>query len=77
MSEENSAQETQEEQIEAVPDPAEAIRAEIRREYAGKLAQAEVKAQAAKAGIAIPEGFADYLDTSKLLGEDGQPPPRQ
>ncbi|WP_405998612.1 hypothetical protein [Streptomyces sp. NBC_00829] len=64
---------TQEAQTETASDPAEAIRADIHREYAGKLAQAEMKAQAAKAGIALPEGFADYLDTSKLLGEDGQP----
>lgn len=64
---------TQEAQTETAPDATETIRADIHREYAGKLAQAEMKAQAAKAGIALPEGFADYLDTSKLLGEDGQP----
>ncbi|MGW2319866.1 hypothetical protein [Streptomyces sp. GS7] len=55
------------------PDPAEAIRAEIQREYAGRLAQAELRAEAAKAGVDFPDGFIDLLDLSKLLGEDGEP----
>ncbi|MFB7905642.1 hypothetical protein ACFC1T_04380 [Kitasatospora sp. NPDC056076] len=59
---------------EPVPaDPAEAIRAEIHREYAGKLALAELRAQAVKEGITLYDGFADYLDLSKLLDTDGQP----
>ncbi|MGI5398527.1 hypothetical protein ACQEVG_03520 [Streptomyces sp. CA-135486] len=73
MSENDTSPKPREEQTKTAPDPTEAIRTEIHREYAGKLAQAEMKTQAAKAGIALPEGFADYLDTSKLLGEDGQP----
>ncbi|MEV5378043.1 hypothetical protein AB0L26_19000 [Streptomyces nondiastaticus] len=59
---------------EGVPaDPADSIRAEVQREYATKLAQAELRAQAAQAGIKLGEGFTDYLDASKLLGEDGAP----
>ncbi|MES9510180.1 hypothetical protein ABWJ92_27805 [Streptomyces sp. NPDC000609] len=54
-------------------DPADAIRAEVQREYSAKLARAEVRVHAAQAGISLPDGFADYLDTSKLLGEDGNP----
>lgn len=54
-------------------DPADSIRAEVQREYAAKLAQAELRAQAAQAGIKLGEGFTDYLDASKLLGEDGTP----
>ncbi|MBT2401065.1 hypothetical protein [Streptomyces sp. ISL-100] len=73
MSEINTAPETPEAQTEAVPDPAEEVRAGIHRENAGKLAQAELKAQAAQAGIKLPDGYTDYLDTSKLLGEDGNP----
>ncbi|GGV14525.1 hypothetical protein [Streptomyces spectabilis] len=60
----------------AAPVPAdgsESVRAEVRREYAAKLAQAELKAHAAQAGIKLAEGFTDYLDSSKLLGEDGSP----
>ncbi|MCX4684688.1 hypothetical protein OG401_10265 [Kitasatospora purpeofusca] len=59
---------------EAMPaDPAQAIRAEIHREYAGKLALAELRAQAAKDEITLPDGFTDFLDMSKLLDTDGQP----
>ncbi|MER6502300.1 hypothetical protein ABT218_23705 [Streptomyces sp. NPDC001455] len=54
-------------------DPADSVRAEVQREYAAKLAQAELKAHAAQAGIKLGEGFTDYLDASKLLGEDGTP----
>ncbi|WP_240045124.1 hypothetical protein [Streptomyces alboflavus] len=52
---------------------AEVVRAEVRRECAGKLAQAELKAEAARVGVEFPTGFIDFLDTSKLLGEDGVP----
>ncbi|MBB5118016.1 hypothetical protein GO001_23805 [Streptomyces sp. NRRL B-1677] len=51
----------------------DAIRAEVIREYADELTRAEFKVQAAEAGAKIPDGFMDYLDTSKLLGEDGLP----
>ncbi|WP_161801076.1 hypothetical protein [Kitasatospora griseola] len=54
-------------------DPAEAIRAEVHREYAGRLAQAELRAQAALDGIAFPDGFLGLLDMYKLLGDDGEP----
>ncbi|MFF9432671.1 hypothetical protein ACF1BP_02740 [Streptomyces sp. NPDC014735] len=54
-------------------DPTDAIRAEVRREYSAELARAEVKVHAAQAGINLPDGFTDYLDASKLLGEDGSP----
>lgn len=57
----------------SVADHAEAIRAEVQSEYAGKLAHAELRAQAAKDGISLPEGFTEYLNTSKLLEEDGSP----
>ncbi|MFD5188541.1 hypothetical protein ACFWMU_10395 [Streptomyces sp. NPDC058357] len=54
-------------------DPAEAIRVEVQREYSAKLAQAELKTHAAQAGIKLGDGFTDYLDASKLLGDDGNP----
>ncbi|GCD45361.1 hypothetical protein [Streptomyces paromomycinus] len=54
-------------------DGSDAVRAEVQREYAAKLAHAELRAQAAQAGIKLGEGFTDYLDPSKLLGEDGTP----
>lgn len=73
MSENNTTPGTQDAQTEAAPDPAEAMRTELRREYAGKLVQAEVKAYAAQAGIKLPEGFTAYLNPSALLGADGTP----
>ncbi|MFD6112866.1 hypothetical protein ACFWG0_22510 [Streptomyces yangpuensis] len=51
----------------------EAVRAEVQREYATRLAKAEVRIQAAQAGIKLGDGFTDYLDTSKLLDENGNP----
>ncbi|MGW7247372.1 hypothetical protein [Streptomyces decoyicus] len=54
-------------------DPADSVRAEVQREYAAKLVQAELRAQAAQAGIKLSDGFTEYLDASKLLGEDGNP----
>jgi hypothetical protein len=60
-------------QTTAPADPSQAVRAEVQREYAAKLAKVEFKAQAAQAGVTLGEGFTEYLDTSKLLGEDGTP----
>ncbi|MEU9102391.1 hypothetical protein [Streptomyces sp. NPDC048361] len=58
----------------AVPtDPSHAVRADVQREYAAKLAKAEFRAQAAQSGVTLGDGFTEYLDTSKLLGEDGTP----
>ncbi|MFI0912893.1 hypothetical protein [Streptomyces abikoensis] len=54
-------------------DPAGAIRAEVEREYAAKLAISELKAQAARDGAKVSDAFFDYVDPSKLLGEDGWP----
>ncbi|MEU1009576.1 hypothetical protein [Streptomyces sp. NPDC005890] len=54
-------------------DPSDSVRAEVEREYSGKLARAEFKGYAAQAGITLPDGFTEYLDGSKLLGEDGKP----
>ncbi|WP_159037028.1 hypothetical protein [Streptomyces specialis] len=54
-------------------DPGDAIRAEIRAEYAGKLALAELKAAAARSGIELPSAFTACLNTSALLAEDGSP----
>lgn len=60
--------------LEPVPaDGADTIRAEVRQEYSARLARAEVKVHAAQSGISLPDGFTDYLDTSKLLGADGNP----
>ncbi|GGW15454.1 hypothetical protein, partial [Streptomyces capoamus] len=53
--------------------PADPVRAQVEREYSGKLARAELKGYAAQAGITLPDGFTEYLDGSKLLGEDGKP----
>ncbi|MFF7467969.1 hypothetical protein [Streptomyces sp. NPDC008092] len=59
---------------EAMPaDPSHSVRAEVEQEYAGRLARAELKVHAAQAGISLPDGFTDYLDASKLIGEDGKP----
>ncbi|GAA2231927.1 hypothetical protein GCM10010232_18260 [Streptomyces amakusaensis] len=54
-------------------DPTASVRAEVQREYAAKLAAAELRTRAAKDGITLPDGFTDFLDSSKLLGEDGSP----
>lgn len=54
-------------------DPSPSVRAEVEREYSGKLARAELKGYAAQAGITLPDGFTEYLDGSKLLGVDGKP----
>ncbi|MFI8106475.1 hypothetical protein [Streptomyces sp. NPDC086023] len=54
-------------------DGSETVRAEVQREYAIKLVKAELRVQAAQAGIKLGDGFTDYLDASKLLGEDGNP----
>ncbi|MFJ6790442.1 hypothetical protein [Streptomyces angustmyceticus] len=54
-------------------DPSDSVRSEVEREYSGKLARAELKGYAAQAGINLPNGFTEYLDGSKLLGEDGKP----
>jgi hypothetical protein len=59
---------------EAMPaDLSDPVRAQVEREYSGKLARAELKGYAAQAGIELPDGFTEYLDGSKLLGEDGKP----
>ncbi|MCC2278507.1 hypothetical protein LKL35_24230 [Streptomyces sp. ET3-23] len=52
---------------------AETIRAEVRREYAGKLAQAELRAQAARTGAEISDAHVEHLDLSKLVDENGNP----
>ncbi|WDO08008.1 hypothetical protein ME763_21465 [Streptomyces murinus] len=54
-------------------DPFDPVRAEVERQYSERLARAELKGYAAQAGINLPEGFTEYLDGSKLLGEDGNP----
>ncbi|MET8825092.1 hypothetical protein ABZX40_12440 [Streptomyces sp. NPDC004610] len=54
-------------------EPADAVRAEVEREYSGRLTRAELRAYAAESGITVPDGYADYLDLSKLVGEDGKP----
>ncbi|MCZ4101710.1 hypothetical protein [Streptomyces sp. H39-C1] len=59
--------------VPAAPDPVEAIRAQVAQEYAGKLAHAELRFQAARNGVELPAGFTDFLDASKLVGDDGQP----
>ncbi|TWV43388.1 hypothetical protein FRZ03_18645 [Streptomyces misionensis] len=59
---------------EAMPaEPSNPVLAQVEREYSEKLARAELKGYAAQAGITLPDGFTDYLDGSKLLGEDGKP----
>ncbi|HEY8979251.1 MAG TPA: hypothetical protein VIU15_06675 [Streptomyces sp.] len=49
MSENSEVVESSEATPEAAPDPTEAIRAEIHKEYAGRLEEAEVRIQEAKA----------------------------
>ncbi|MEI5099546.1 hypothetical protein RB200_14315 [Streptomyces sp. PmtG] len=60
-------------QTAVLADLSDSVRAEVQREYAAKLAKAEFRAQAAQVGVTLGEGFTEYLDTSKLLGEDGTP----
>ncbi|MFD7732828.1 hypothetical protein ACFV6F_20855 [Kitasatospora phosalacinea] len=55
------------------PDLTQAIREEVHREFAIRLVRAEVRLQAAQAGIEIPAGLMDLIDPSKLLDEGGQP----
>ncbi|EFG07222.1 Hypothetical protein SCLAV_2149 [Streptomyces clavuligerus] len=38
-----------------------------------RLAHAELRVEATRAGIDLPDGFVELLDLSKLLGEDGEP----
>ncbi|MEU1826365.1 hypothetical protein ABZ502_28500 [Streptomyces abikoensis] len=57
----------------APADPADAFQAEARREYAQQLAKAEMHSQAAKGGFTVPDGYAEFLDFSKLIREDGKP----
>lgn len=55
----------------------EAARAEGRKaayeELGKELAFAQVAATAAKNGVSLPDGVTDFIDTSRLLGEDGRP----
>lgn len=57
----------------APADEADAVRAEVQREYSTRLARAEIRVHAAQAGVSLPDGFVEYLDASKLLGADGNP----
>ncbi|MFF1794823.1 hypothetical protein ACFVXQ_11495 [Kitasatospora sp. NPDC058263] len=54
-------------------DPTAAIRSEIHQEYATRLVHAELRIRTAVGGFQFPDGFLDLLDSSKLLGEDGEP----
>ncbi|MFD0279167.1 hypothetical protein ACFVHB_35450 [Kitasatospora sp. NPDC127111] len=54
-------------------DPSDVLRAEIHQEYSTRLVHAELRVQAALGGFQFPDGFLDLLDSSKLLGEDGEP----
>ena len=56
-----------------IPDPAQAIREEVQREFADRLVQAEIKLQAAQSGVEIPPGLLALIDPSKLVGEGGLP----
>ncbi|MFG3405943.1 hypothetical protein [Streptomyces sp. NPDC048142] len=73
MSDAEQIHETSDPDSEIVADPAEAIRSEVVREYGGKLAKAEFRAQAAIEGVPLSSEFIDLLDFSKLVGEDGNP----
>ncbi|MFI1800506.1 hypothetical protein ACH427_24560 [Streptomyces sp. NPDC020379] len=58
------------------PEPAEATdaaQAEDRRGHAYETARVEMYAQAVKGGFTVPDAYADYLDFSKLVCEDGTP----
>lgn len=57
----------------APADPTDAIRSEIHQEYATRLVHAELRVQAAMGGFQFPDGFLNLLDSTKLLGEDGEP----
>ncbi|MFD7549878.1 hypothetical protein [Streptomyces sp. NPDC059816] len=73
MSDNNIAPEGQAENAEAVPDPAQAIRAEVHREYAERLVKAEISIQAARAGVKISDTFIRHLNLPAFVGEDGEP----
>jgi hypothetical protein len=55
----------------------EAARAEGRNsavaEFGKDLTFAQITAEAAKAGVALPEGVTGFIDTSRLVGDDGRP----
>lgn len=55
----------------------EAARTEGRKaalaEFGQELTFAQITAEAAKAGVNLPEGVTGFIDTSRLLGEDGRP----
>ncbi|MEU9191867.1 hypothetical protein [Streptomyces hundungensis] len=65
--------EASQEPVQAVPDPVEALRAELVQEYTERLAHAELRIQAAEAGVTIPEAFLNVLDLPKLIDSDGNP----
>ncbi|WP_259453999.1 hypothetical protein [Streptomyces ginkgonis] len=46
-------------------------RATVLTEFSGRLAQAELRAQAATAGVDLPK--ADYLNLDAFIGDDGAP----
>ena len=56
----------------AIEEAKQSARAEATTQFGARLAQTEVRAQAADAGADLG-GVFDYLDLTRFVGEDGEP----
>jgi len=56
----------------AIEEAKQSARAEATTQFGARLAQTEVRAQAADAGADL-SGVFDYLDLTRFVGEDGEP----
>lgn len=55
----------------AIAEARASARSETLSEVRGQLGEAELKAAAGTAGVALPESLSALLDTSRLINEDG------
>jgi hypothetical protein len=60
------------EQERAIEEAKQSARAEATTQFGSRLAQTEVRAQAADAGADL-SGVFDYLDLTRFVGDDGEP----
>ncbi|MFE0151394.1 hypothetical protein ACFWY5_29905 [Nonomuraea sp. NPDC059007] len=57
----------------ALEDAKAAAKAEALAEFGGKLAEAELRTQAARAGVELPDSISRFVNVSALLDDSGQP----
>jgi hypothetical protein len=57
----------------AIEEAKEKARTETLAEVGSRLANAELRAAAAAAGVEIPDTVSQYLDVSRFIGDDGNP----